>query len=617
MWPWNASRARRIGASSAPSHGRAVAWGVLAAAAPLLLARPSAAQEGGVTGSLERFQPAPAGDPMFSVPSATVEGHLLPKATAIVDFAYQPLSIEEGSTRRTIVSHQLFLHLDASLALFDRLLVSVDMPFALAQGGDSPTLAGEPFASPESAEVGDLRLGARVRLLGSPDDPLQIGAGTYFYLPTGPGDSYVGDGAVRGEPHLIVGGRVQQFIYGASLGTTLHASSRPHTFDAHAGAAVLLADELLQVGPELSLSTPFSNNVLVSTSDVEVSVESPTSAELLLGGKLRPAPALVIGAGAGPGLTQGWGTPVFFAVGSVGYEPRAPRAAPAQDSDRDGVLDPVDACPKVPGVESDDPKKNGCPPDRDQDTIPDAKDACPDVPGEKSDDPKKNGCPPDRDKDTILDAEDACPDVAGVKSDDPKKNGCPPDRDGDGMDDPEDACPDVAGVKSDDPKKNGCPPDRDDDGVPDAEDACPDQRGGPDKDPAKNGCPHVTVTAKEIVIQHQVQFRVGQSSLDQTVDPVSDDLLTEVRNAILDNPDIELIEVQGHADVTGPEEFNQKLSEARADAVRRWLIKRGIPRRKLTSAGYGSKAPVASNDSEEGRQENRRVQFVIVRRKSP
>jgi outer membrane protein OmpA-like peptidoglycan-associated protein len=113
-----------------------------------------------------------------------------------------------------------------------------------------------------------------------------------------------------------------------------------------------------------------------------------------------------------------------------------------------------------------------------------------------------------------------------------------------------------------------------------------------------------------------VKFKVAQASLDQTVDPVSDDLLTEVRNAILDHPEIELIEVQGHADMSGPEDFNQRLSQGRADAVRRWLTKRGIPAKKLISKGYGSTMPVASNDTEEGRQRNRRVQFII-RKKAP
>jgi outer membrane protein OmpA-like peptidoglycan-associated protein len=308
-------------------------------------------------------------------------------------------------------------------------------------------------------------------------------------------------------------------------------------------------------------------------------------------------------------------------VGSIGYEPLPPPPAPPPepDTDNDKIVDRADACPTVAGIKSEDPKKNGCPLDTDSDGIIDTQDACPKVAGVKNEDPKKNGCPPDKDGDKIADADDACPDEKGVASDDPKKNGCPVinDTDGDGITDADDACPKVAGVKNEDPKKNGCPADRDDDSVPDAEDACPDVRGGPDKDPKMNGCPHVTVTETEIVIKHQVQFKVAQLTMDQTVDPVSDDLLTEVRNAILDHPEIDLIEVQGHADETGPEAFNQSLSEGRARAVRLWLIRKGIPPKKLVSKGYGSKAPIAPNDSDKGRQENRRVQFVIIQKAKP
>ncbi|MBL8742517.1 MAG: OmpA family protein, partial [Myxococcales bacterium] len=119
-----------------------------------------------------------------------------------------------------------------------------------------------------------------------------------------------------------------------------------------------------------------------------------------------------------------------------------------------------------------------------------------------------------------------------------------------------------------------------------------------------------------IVILRQVTFKLGQSSLDQTVDPVSDELLTEVRDVILQHPEIEKIEVQGHADDTGTAEFNQSLSQQRADAVRRWLTQRGIDAKRLTARGYGSTVPIATNQTDDGRQKNRRVQFAIVQTKA-
>lgn len=526
---------------------RAHAAALFSAVAALLSPGRSSAQPTPTTGALERFQPSVPGDAMLGVPSPAVGGHLVPRASVFGSYAYLPLSIQDGDERRVIVADQLFLHAAVSFALFDRVLVSADMPFALLQTGESPTIAGFDFPSPTGAEVGDLRLGARLRLFGDYWDPFQIGVGGHVFVPTAPAGSYSGDGSVRGEPHLLIGGRFEHFVYSASLGTTLRAAARPHTFDARAGAALVLGESFFQIGPELSVSAPFTKDVVLDTETTAISVASPVSAELLLGAKIRLLKSLVIGAGAGPGLSQGWGTPVFSAVGTVGYDPLPPKTRDA-DTDGDGVLDKEDACPKVPGV----------------------------------------------------------------RSDDPKKNGCPPDTDADGIVDPEDACPKVPGIRSDDPKKNGCP-DTDGDGIPDMEDACPKERGGPDPDPKKHGCPHVEVTKTEIVITRQVQFKFGRSSLDQTVDPVSDDLLGEVRDAIVNHPEIKLIEVQGHADNVGPEEYNQTLSTARANAVRNWLVQRGIAPRKLVAKGYGSKVPRASNDTEQGRQENRRVQFVIVK----
>jgi OOP family OmpA-OmpF porin len=114
---------------------------------------------------------------------------------------------------------------------------------------------------------------------------------------------------------------------------------------------------------------------------------------------------------------------------------------------------------------------------------------------------------------------DACPEVAGVASDDPAKNGCPPDKDADAVPDAEDACPDVRGVRTNDPATRGCPADTDGDSIADEKDACPRERGKPDKDPAKNGCPtSVRVTNDEIVILQQVQFDTARATIQPKSD---------------------------------------------------------------------------------------------------
>ena len=311
----------------------------------------------------------------------------------------------------------------------------------------------------------------------------------------------------------------------------------------------------------------------------------------------------------GTGLTRGWGTPVLRTVLSAEWAPDVDK-----DSDGDHIMDREDACPTVPGVRSTDPRTNGCPlppppapKDRDSDGIIDEQDACPDVPGVASTDPSKNGCPPDRDDDGIYDSVDACPDVAGVRSDDPAKNGCPPDRDGDGIYDTEDACPDVAGVKDADPKKNGCPPDRDGDGVLDPVDACPDAPGPEDPDPKKNGCPLARIEGGEVKITEQVKFITGSADILHDSDP----LLTAVATILKEHPELTKVRVEGHTDNRGSAAMNKKLSERRAAAVVKWLTTFGIEKKRLSAKGFGMERPIDTNETDQGRTNNRRVEFHI------
>jgi outer membrane protein OmpA-like peptidoglycan-associated protein len=256
------------------------------------------------------------------------------------------------------------------------------------------------------------------------------------------------------------------------------------------------------------------------------------------------------------------------------------------------------------------------PSDRDKDGIIDAEDACPDVPGLPSTDKTKNGCPlpKDRDGDGIIDDLDACPDVAGLADPDPKKNGCPPpkDTDGDGIPDEKDACPDIKGVATQDPATNGCPPDTDGDGIRDDKDACPTEKGKADPDPKKNGCPQVRVTENEVIILEQVQFDTGKA----TIKKVSDQLLDNVASVLKDHPELKKLEVQGHTDSKGVKISNQILSQNRADSVKKALVKRGVDAKRLTAKGYGQDKPIATNDTDEGRTQNRRVQFTITEKVS-
>lgn len=286
----------------------------------------------------------------------------------------------------------------------------------------------------------------------------------------------------------------------------------------------------------------------------------------------------------------------------------------AKDSDGDGVSDRRDVCPNTkPGAVVD---FVGCPADTDKDGVPDFEDKCPNVAGSKS----LAGCP-DTDGDGIVDAEDVCPTKAGNIS----AKGCP-DQDGDGIQDSEDACPTVKGTAS----MKGCP-DSDGDGVTDSEDACPSvkgiasMKGCPDTDKdgiadnldkcpkiagvaANNGCPEIKEETKKVFEQalKGIQFETGKDVIKKS----SNGILDNVAAIMQTNPSY-LLGINGHTDNQGDDAKNMALSQKRAEAVKAYLVKKGIDAARLTPKGFGETTPKATNDTPAGRAENRRVEFVV------
>ncbi|MFN0249512.1 MAG: OmpA family protein [Kofleriaceae bacterium] len=123
---------------------------------------------------------------------------------------------------------------------------------------------------------------------------------------------------------------------------------------------------------------------------------------------------------------------------------------------------------------------------------------------------------------------------------------------------------------------------------------------GPDK---------VILTPSNIAITDKVQFETGKADLK----PVSFPLLDEVVTVMKGNPQIELVEVGGHTDSTGTPDGNRTLSQARAETVMKYIASKGIAKGRLEAKGYGQDVPVADNESEPGRDANRRVEFNILK----
>ncbi len=256
------------------------------------------------------------------------------------------------------------------------------------------------------------------------------------------------------------------------------------------------------------------------------------------------------------------------------------------DADGDGVRDSLDHCPTVVG-----PAYNyGCPAD-DSSSI-------------------------DTDGDGIIDTRDLCPTLYAKTT-----NGCPnktdDDRDGDGTPDKQDQCPDVAGPE----ERKGCPQDTDGDGVLDIHDECPETKGKAEN----NGCPRealipleiaetqedtAVVTEEEAELLQRAKYGVEFETASANLKPSSKDILNDIATIMEKHPEAKLT-IVGHTDNQGDASYNLNLSQERAHSCATFLEQKGINTERITWSGQGETRPVASNDTEEGRAKNRRVEFVV------
>jgi OOP family OmpA-OmpF porin len=273
-----------------------------------------------------------------------------------------------------------------------------------------------------------------------------------------------------------------------------------------------------------------------------------------------------------------------------------------KDADADGVTDPNDACPGTAAGERVDARGCPLPKDADHDGVTDNNDRCAGTPMGVAVD--ANGCPRDTDGDGVADNADRCASTpAGTPVD---ANGCPKDSDSDGVADSADRCPGTpAGTAVD---GNGCPlPDTDGDKVVDRDDKCPNTPAGMAVD--ANGCQKLfdAAAGQTTIVLQGVTFRAGSSALTAASRPILDG----VAQSLVANGTIK-VEVQGHTDNSGAAATNRRLSQARANSVRNYLISKGVDGARLTAVGYGPDQPKVPNTSAANRAQNRRVELKMI-----
>ena len=583
----------------------------------------------------------------------------------------------DGSRLYSIIDSQASMHLLGSVGLFNRLEIGVDIPVILMQRGDTiPTLPNFDLGAPRAgAGPGDVRLGLKLRLFNTHTEDSPGGAAMAIvvegFFPTGNQDDYQGEGW-RVSPRLVLDGiTTTGHRVSLSAGYTHRSSldsaglSVGGTFDW--GVAVQFRSRYVHVVPEVR------GSIVVAAQDFSYE-EAPTEAALNF--RFLPVEQVMIQAGAGVGLFQGFGAPDYRILFGLSY-----MRVPDRDRDGDGIFNRVDECPDDPEDMDGFEDTNGCPDlDNDSDGILDEPDQCPNEPEDVDTFEDADGCPdPDNDGDSILDADDQCPLEPEDRDNFEDADGCPDrDNDGDGITDTSDRCPnepedvdtfeDADGCPDPDNDRDrildgvdqcpleaedyngiedtdGCPErDTDGDGILDPHDACPEQPEDRDRFQDEDGCPDPDNDGDGILdvvdrcpMQPEVinGFEDEDGCPDETViqvtcanieirdtiyfetnraviQPRSFNLLNQLAAEMVSRPDIRRVSVEGHTDSRGRDRHNLELSQQRAASVREYLLAHGVTADRLSSQGFGETRPIDDNNTPAGRAANRRVEFVIL-----
>jgi len=264
-----------------------------------------------------------------------------------------------------------------------------------------------------------------------------------------------------------------------------------------------------------------------------------------------------------------------------------------KDTDGDGIPDRSDADPLRPEDFDGYQDLDGAPDlDNDMDGVPDTQDGAPMQPEDRDGFEDQDGVPdPDNDGDGILDVNDAAPNEKEDFDSFEDEDGAPDrDNDEDTILDENDECPGT------------------DQTVADGTDTRETFNGYEDQDGCPDKKPEIAVEKGESIVLEGIYFATGSAALT----PNSQVILDKAFRTLRDNPKIE-VEIRGHTDITGSYQTNMRLSQQRADAVKLYLINKGIDAARVRTKGYGPDQPIAPNSTREGRAKNRRIEFYRIK----
>ncbi len=540
----------------------------------------------------------------------------------MLGYAHNPVVLyRTGSGERVapLLQNRFGGSLVGAVGFGPRFQLGLEVPMVFVNERPTQAIEGVTFAPlPSIAGVGlgDMRVMPKVGILEHKRHGVDLAAMVHVTLPTSGGARYLGSLGLGLTPEVAVSRPLGNWRLAGNVGATFRTAepvvSVNQRVDNELDLRLAGAYRFNQLDPK---ALPLE---LGLTGQLGFSLERPFARanQTPLEGRAYAAydvtPFAQLFGGFGVGFLRGYGVPdvrfflgarFFSADKTVRELPKPELVMAAPDPDHDGVLGDKDLCPTQPEDQDRFEDQDGCPdPDNDKDGVKDVDDACRDTVG-----PQDNvGCPDaDGDQDGVADRVDQCATELEDRDGFEDQDGCPdPDNDKDGVKDFADACVNVAGVA----ENRGCPDvDTDGDTVVDRLDNCPKEPGKPEQ----GGCMTKQLSKIEsgrIAILEQVYFKLNKADIEARSFP----LLDNVASILKDHPEIGTMRVEGHTDSQGDDASNLKLSQARADAVKAYLVKKGVEAGRLVAEGFGETKPLATNDTVEGRAKNRRVEFNIV-----